>query len=271
MKFLTICLYAICVCVSLLSCEKVVDVALNEAAPRYVIEATINNNGICRVLLSATAPVAGADSFAVIRNAAVTINDNNSAAFILSEKQPGVYQSSELKGRPGHTYNLRVVIHNKEFTATSVMPVVAVKPDSVYFTTGAVSGSEHLIANVWYKDPVGAGNNYRFIQYVNERKESTVFVNNDKLNDGKSVAFPLFYLNSDNNEKRNINKGDTVRIELQCIDAGMYRYWYSLSTVSGAQLLSAVTPANPVTNISGGALGYFSAYTNRSIRVILRP
>lgn len=271
MKFLTFCLYAICVYVSLLSCERVVDVALNEAVPRYVIEATINNNGICRVLLSATASVAGADSFAVIRNASVSISDNNSAPVILSEKQPGEYQSSTMKGRPGHTYHLRVRINKQEFTATSVMPAVVVKPDSVYFTAEAVSGSDHLIANVWYKDPVGAGNYYRFIQYVNERKERTVFVNNDKLNDGKAVAYPLFYLNSDNNEKRNIDRGDTVRIELQCIDAGMYRYWYSLSTVSGTQLFAAVTPANPVSNISGGALGYFSAFTSRSIRVILLP
>lgn len=269
MKFLTVCLCAICL--SLISCERVVDVALNKAAPRYVIEATISNNGSCRVLLSCSASVSSTDSFAVISNATVLISDNKAAAVTLPEKQPGTYQSSELKGKPGHTYDLTVVINDQVFTATSAMPAVIVKPDSLYFTTEAVSGEDHLIANVWYKDPVGAGNNYRFIQFVNERKERTVFVNNDKLSDGRAVAYPLFYLHSDGNEKRNISKGDTVRIELQCIDANMYKYWYSVSAVSGTQLLSAVTPANPVTNINGGALGYFSAYASRSLRVILRP
>lgn len=269
MNSLTYCLCAICL--SLISCERVVDVALNEAAPRFVIEATISNNGICRVLLSYSAGISSTDSFAVIHNAKVLISDNKAAAITLPEKAPGVYQSVEVKGRPGHTYDLTVVINDRVFTATSVMPAIAVRPDSLYFTTEAVSGTDQLIANVWYTDPVGAGNNYRFIQFVNEHKEATVFVNNDKLNDGKAQAFPLFYLKHDGNEKRNISKGDTVRIELQCIDANMYKYWYSLSTVSGTQVFSAVTPANPVTNISGGALGYFSAYTSRSLRVVLRP
>jgi hypothetical protein len=44
------------------------------------------------------------------------------------------------------------------------------------------------------------------------------------------------------------------------IDEAVYKYWYSLH-FNGGDGGNIATPANPVTNISGGALGYFSAQT----------
>lgn len=250
------------------ACERVVDVKLNNAARKYVIEGNINTNGACTILLSATGNVSDNNNFEKISGAAVTVRDNSGAPVTLQEKEPGTYQTTIIKGRPGHKYALQVNIGEKAFSATSVMPSVIVWPDSVYFTSESLSSRERYIANVWYTDPTGKGNNYRFVQYVNERKENTVFVNNDNLSEGKAVAYPLFYLNDGNDISRDIKRGDTIRIELQCIDAPMYKYWYSLSTVTGSQLFSSASPANPVTNIEGGALGYFSAYTSRSIKVI---
>jgi len=48
-----------------------------------------------------------------------------------------------------------------------------------------------------------------------------------------------------------------------CNDAAVYKYWYSLNDGATGTGQSA-SPANPVTNISGGALGYFSAQTVRT-------
>lgn len=45
-----------------------------------------------------------------------------------------------------------------------------------------------------------------------------------------------------------------------CISPEVYKYWYSLNAgATGGN--NAASPANPVSNISGGALGYFSAQT----------
>jgi hypothetical protein len=45
-----------------------------------------------------------------------------------------------------------------------------------------------------------------------------------------------------------------------CNDAAVYTFWYSLSSgATGAN--ESASPANPVSNISGGAVGYFSAQT----------
>jgi len=55
--------------------------------------------------------------------------------------------------------------------------------------------------------------------------------------------------------------GDSVKVEMQCIDQGTYQYFNTFREASGGQ--TNVTPANPVSNISNNALGYFSAHTSR--------
>ncbi|BAV08009.1 hypothetical protein FLA_4042 [Filimonas lacunae] len=237
--------------------------------PRYVIEGVITNNGVCRVLLSTSNNFDEDNNFDAISGATVSITEDQGGAILLTERKPGNYQSAYLKGKTGHTYHLLVNIKGQQFTASSVMPPQAVKIDSVFFSTEILGGTNRRIANACYTDPPVKGNCYRFVQYINEHKESTVFVDNDKFNNGHTVAYPLYFRNNDDDARRNIISGDTVRIEMHCIDSTLYKYWYSLSSLTAAVWAAPATPSNPVTNITGGALGYFSAHTVRSIRVVV--
>jgi len=54
---------------------------------------------------------------------------------------------------------------------------------------------------------------------------------------------------------------------MQCIDKNVYEYWYSLDQSSTGSSQSAA-PGNPVSNMQGGALGYFSANTLQSRSVV---
>lgn len=51
---------------------------------------------------------------------------------------------------------------------------------------------------------------------------------------------------------------------LQAIDKSVYDYFSSLNKLSAGGINSSATPANPVSNVSGGALGYFSAHGERT-------
>jgi hypothetical protein len=51
------------------------------------------------------------------------------------------------------------------------------------------------------------------------------------------------------------------------IDKNVYTYFNNLT---GDGFDNSATPANPKSNISGGALGYFSAYANQ-VRSIVVP
>ena len=48
---------------------------------------------------------------------------------------------------------------------------------------------------------------------------------------------------------------------MQSIDKANYTYWYSMRTGGGQGSGNAAAPSNPISNIEGGALGYFSAHT----------
>ena len=65
------------------------------------------------------------------------------------------------------------------------------------------------------------------------------------------------------------SSGDQVTVDMLCLDPAVYKYWYSLDRGATGGGISGATPANPVTNISGGALGYFSAHTLQSKTMVV--
>ena len=54
--------------------------------------------------------------------------------------------------------------------------------------------------------------------------------------------------------------GDKIHVEMQSIDNNVFTYYSALLQISGGNGGTA-TPTNPPSNISNGALGYFSAHT----------
>jgi len=247
------------------SCEKVISVHLNNSAPQYVIVGNITNEpGVCQVSITQTKDFSDDNTFPGITGATVTV-ENNGAVTQLTESGNGNYQAGTITGKPGDTWHLTVKIGSQVFSATSTMPQ-PVNMDTIYVTTERLSDNKNITAV--YKDPPGVQNYYRFVQYLNDKKEKSIFVRNDELTDGQTIKAPLDFSNNTDDSTRDIKSGDEVRIEMLCIDADVYKYWNSLDEGSTGDNQSA-SPANPVTNISGGALGYFSAHTiqRKTLRV----
>jgi hypothetical protein len=252
------------------ACQKVIDVGLNTAEKRYVIEAVITDQpNSCKVLLTQTRNFDENNVFNGVTGASITISDNSAVPVTLTETSSGVYEAASLKGIPGHTYNLTTVVAGHTFTATSKMPAL-VPFDSLYISERTFFDKTNKYATLSYKDPAGRGNAYRYIQYVNGIKEKTVFVRDDDLTDGRAIERILFFFTDDEEEeeKKKLKTGDIVTVEMLSIDYPIYKYWYSLSQSSTGENQSA-TPGNPVNNIQGGALGYFSAHTSQSKTIVV--
>ena len=264
LHFPALLILAITMAVSFSSCEKVIEVDLNTTDSKYVVEANLTDKpGSAKVLLTQTKNFDENNTFAGVTGAQVTIADNNSNPVTLTESAPGVYESALLTGIPGHTYNLTIKVNGQVFTSSSVMPA-PVSFDSLYITEREFFGEKTKYATVVYTDPAGIKNAYRFIQYVNGIREETNFVRDDDSNDGLKVERTLFYFyDDDEKEERELKTGNTVKIEMLGISYPVYKYWYSLSQSATGSSDSA-TPGNPVTNINGGALGYFSVHTVQS-------
>jgi hypothetical protein len=262
-------LYLLALVVVFSSCERVIDINLNAVQKKYVIEGNITNitGNTTTVLLTQTKNFDEDNDFVGVSGAAITITDDNNTPVPLTESSAGVYTTTAINGRSGHTYTLKVSIGTQVFTATSRMPS-KVNLDDIFVTDETLFGDTKKMANVVYVDPAGKGNAYRFIQFLNGRKEKSLFVRDDDLTDGKVINRTLFYFNDNDDERRDIKKGDALKIEMQCIDYPMYKYWYSLDAAATGSNQQA-TPANPVNNIQGGALGYFSAHTTQTKDIVV--
>jgi hypothetical protein len=241
---------------SMTSCEKVIDIKLNEGETKYVIEGELDDtNQPYYVTISQTVGFSSTNQFPTISGALVIIADNTSAD-TLKEVRAGRYEGNKLRRVQGNTYRLSIKVADQEFTASSTMPQ-KVNLDSLEITELNFLGNRNKALIPKYKDPVGRGNYYRFIEYINGKRSKAIFVQDDQQNDGGISTRPLA---GGDEEKQ---AGDNVEIEMQCIDSQVYLYFFSLDQLSGGGPNSSATPTNPVANISGGALGYFNAHTSQ--------
>lgn len=246
-------LFILFITVFLTSCEKVIDIQLNDTEKKYVIEGVITDkNGSCQVKITQTKNFSDNNNFAGVSGARVAITSGDGKTTYLNETTPGTYKAN-LRGKPGAQYKLDVTIDGKPYTAVSQMPA-PVAIDSIYIMEVDMGSEKDMMVNVVYNDPPGLGNAYRFVLSVNGQKVKSIFERNDDLSDGRRTTVTLM------DHDTNLKKSDTVTVAMQCIDQNVYKYWYSLSQGATGNGYSA-SPANPVTNITGGALGYFSAHT----------
>lgn len=247
------------------ACQKVINVKLDSASREYVIEGVITDQpGYCVVSISQTKDFSSNNTFPGVSGASVTI-ENNGTITTLQETDSGVYSTNLINGAPGQTYKMQVSLNGQNFSASSTMPQ-PVGPDSVYVSKDIFSSDYY--ATVVYHDPAGVANYYRWVQYVNSHKEMTIFVNDDEFTDGLTISNQLSFNNGTDDPLRKIHiSGDTVRIDMLCIDSAVYKYWSSLQQ-NGTGSGNSAAPANPISNISGGCLGYFSAQTMRSKTIV---
>ena len=247
------------------SCTKVIDIKVRDSDIQYLIEGVITNEpGICRVLISQTKNFNENNDFNKVGGAVVKVTDNGQE-FILEETGPGEYSTSLINGTPGHVYALDISINGLLFSSTSVMPE-PVQMDSLYIAKGPFG--QFKFATIRYTDPAGINNGYRFVQYVNGVKEPTIFWEDDEFTDGQKTIMQLDASADEKDDPRNIKSGDLVMVEMQAVDDPVFHFWYSLRAGGGNGEGITASPANPVTNIQGGALGYFSAHTVNRKQVI---
>jgi hypothetical protein len=233
------------------SCEKVIDVNVRDADKKLVIEGVLTDqSGDCLVKISRTKSLSSTNDFDGVSGASVQIRDNNGTVVQLRETAAGQYRS-DLMGTPGSSYELTVNLGGQTYTAVSRMPT-SIAIDSLYVSEMDMMGKRQFVTNVVFTDPIEAGNAYRLVQYVNEVKNKMFIVLKDDVTNGRKNTVSFF------NDSDELKKGDRIRVQLQSIDPAVYTYWYSLwrgSTGEG----NSTSPANPVTNVRGGSLGYFSA------------
>ena len=154
-----------------------------------------------------------------------------------------------------------MLANGKEFTATATMPM----PVNIDSISGEYKEEDFRKAGyevaARFTDPVAQPDFYRLIVTINDtlqNKPDDLYLLNDKYNNGKPIKADLF---------RRFETGDKIEFELRSMDERVFEFFTSLNDVLNNQ--NGPAPANPNTNIKGGALGYFGAFTSSKKQIII--
>lgn len=255
---------ALLLCITF-ACEDEINVNLHSVEPQLVIEGVVRMDCPAEVLITKTKDFDDATTYAPITDAQVTISDDAGNTEVLQCNEEGKFVASTIMGIERRTYHLTVSYEEHQYTAISYMPP-RVEIDSL--TLWQLPVKDFPDPMIHYVDPIGEENQYyRFVMSINGVRPTGIDrIEDDILStefvDGNVIRLPIFISYEANRDDDPIEQGDVVTVEMQCIDEGVYRFFDTLYDIEWGL-------ANPTSNIKGGALGYFSAYSFDAMDIVM--
>lgn len=264
-------------------CDKAVDFELEAGAPSLVVEATIENGQAPRVVLTSsqayfsqisadilnTSFVQGAEVYVSngqkehrLKEYAVPAGPFTLRYYSTDSSQLNTAFVGELK----QSYSLRIVSDGKTYTANTTIPDTTRRIDSIWWRPVPNSTQNEVQVYVRATDKKGFGD---YIRYYTRRNNQGFFppfnsVFDDFVIDGTTYQVqvePGFNRNTEfNDDTYFFRRGDTVGMKLANIDKATYDFWRTMEYNYSAIGNPFSTPITVLSNISGGALGYFGGY-----------
>ncbi|NLR57409.1 DUF4249 domain-containing protein [Chitinophaga polysaccharea] len=219
-------------CFFLLSCTKVVEVDLETAPPKLVIDASIDwikgtAGNEQKIKLSTTTGYYNS-TFPTVSGADIVITNSANTAFSFMEKPgTGEYICSNFHPVIGETYTLKVVLNEEIYTATETCIGVPDIEDNIEQNDKGGFGGDEVEIKYAYQDNGNEEN------YYLHRIESPV------------SAYPDYKAQDDQNSQGNLMQeyfsdkdlkaGDSIHISLYGISRRYYDYFRKLLAASGSQ------------------------------------
>lgn len=252
---------------TLQSCTREIDVNINNITPRIVIQGDVTDaEGPYTIRINRTVNLNDPSTPPAVSGASVIIQDATaSITDTLQESSAGVYRTSTISGHPGHTYQLRVTVDGQQYTSSSTMPNPVALDSISYNTRNVVNTGQVINAIANFQDPAGQVNYYKFEQFNRTTTARSFFVFSDQISDGLYLRYQLRSTNPSA-----LRIGDSIIVTLDTVDRNVYEYFRMLDEQTNSTGLITISPGNLQSNISNGALGYFSAQTVRSRNSVVR-
>ncbi|WP_413997617.1 DUF4249 family protein [Flavobacterium sp. W1B] len=261
MKKIAYC-FVILIAFLLNSCEEVVQVNLDTAPPKLVIEASINwkkgttgNNQ--KIKLTTTTdfynPIIPKVSGAII----YIKNSSNQTFTFLEIPKTGEYICSSFLPMLNETYKLTVIHNGNTYTATETLKSVAPITKIVQNDAGGITGKDIEI-KTYFNDPANESNYYFYKYAYSDQLKSNYYAADDALFQGNE-----FFSKSQNDE---IKSGDLIEITHYGVSKTYYNYLKVLVSIAGSnsggpfQSPPATVRGNIIntTDFANYPLGYFS-------------
>jgi len=269
--------YALCtlllVCsLGLTACEDIITLDLKTTEPQVVIEASIYEYGSATVSITRTTDFYRPNLVESVSGAQIIISDNYGRTDTLKgSSSVGQYAdfTYRVRGTPGRTYHVMVLVEGHQYEATSSMPA-GLNLDSLTteYQPGGGIGAEQdagYRVHVFFRDNPGI-HDYGRVKLWRDGVYyyTSIYLYDGKFSDGNPVDYNYFF---------DVFKGGSyIDVQLISMEKSLYDYFSTLSEViiseDPSNFLDA-SPANPTTNWSGGALGYFGAFAVSHGQIVL--
>lgn len=241
---------------ALASCEKVVQIPLNDAERRLVVEAEMKSfSGDNWVRLTKSGSMYDDSDFERLGGATITVTDKEDVVYVFSETgEQGMYENPVFEVLPNNSYSLSVLVDGQEVVGQAQTFTTA-EADTVYYqwvenVFGPIFGdTDDSIIEVKYS-------------FLDDPDRDNYYIRRSSVNGGeyRAVSFTDEFWNGQQVDgtmsNLSVNEGDTIFTELMTVDEGVYSFFESLDENTS----STVTPANPASNLEGEVLGYFGIF-----------
>ncbi len=230
------------------ACEEKIEIDLNAVNPKVVIEAHLKNtNRLQEIFVTRTVNFDERKPFEAIEDANVVVRTNNGRVYSFISAGNGRYIHNNMTLNEQNTYTLEVSVENEVYTATSNMPSF-VEIDSLGITKENIFNETYYFVNLKFHDIANVPNYYLYTMSVNDQPFKFNAVFSDKFNDGLNVTHQL------GGNDLTLISGDQIKIRRHLIAKDVHKYWSDYQSTNPG----SASPGNPTSNISNGALGYFS-------------
>lgn len=244
-----------------LSCEDKIDIDLDTAAPKLVVDASIlwekgTSGTNQKIKLTTTTNFYNA-TVPNVSGAIITVKNSANTTFnFIETPNTGEYICTNFAPVIGENYTLTITYQNQTYSATETLmatpPITTVEQTTVPGFTGNV-----IQVKYFYQDN-GAQDNYYLTSF---KHDSNVAKDYTAIKDEFFQGNEMFGFYS--NDK--VKQGDLLEMTLQGIDLHYFEYMKKILSMSGGQGGSPfATPAATVkgnivnqTNTSNFPLGYF--------------
>jgi Domain of unknown function (DUF4249) len=276
------------------SCEKAINFKLDATAPSLVVEATIENDQPPIVIVSnsldyfsnITADLL-ANSF--VHNAIIKVSNGVKTHqlreyFYTTPANLKVYyysiDSSNLAtaftGTFNTAYSINIQADGKTYTATTTIPLLAKKVDSIWWKVAPDNPDTNKVVLVGtVTDPPGYGN---YIRYYTKTNSDPFYPGLNSVFDDQIVDGTTYTTDVERGVNRNekldmknysfFDRGDTITVKFANIDKATFDFWrtmeYSYSSIGNP----FSSPTKVLGNING-ALGYFGGYAAQYMTLIV--
>lgn len=277
-----------------LSCEKTVSFKLDTVTPKLVVEATIENGEPPMVFLSRSLayfstlnPDSLAASFVLNADVWVSNGTRTHKLKLYSSPLPGGFtgyyysvDSSSLStafiGELNKTYSLRISWEGKEYTAATTIPGITRRIDSLFWKDAPAGNIPNkAILMIRATDPPGFGD---YIRYFTKQNQDPFYPGLNSVFDDQVIDGTTYEIQVERGVPRNnvsgetysfFDKGDTVSLKLCNIDKATFDFWRTMEFTYSSVGNPFSSPTKVLSNISGGALGYFGGYAAQFKKIVI--